>query len=143
MRSQLSNEEAKLFFTLRSHPVRGIKANFSFGNKENIYCPLKSDTSPMIDEHIYLLVCKTICSSLSISQLEELRMTKYEDIYGTKYKQKEAVIVFGRLLQLRKKLLEHLKTLPPAASANTLHNFMAAADSAVVLFAEFLRDITS
>ena len=118
--SQFSNEEAKILFALRSHSIRGIKANFSSANKENIYCPLKCDTTPMIDEQRHLLVCKVICSSLSISQLEALKTTQYEDIYGSIHKQKEAVIVFRWLLALRQKLLDHLQTSPPAASGATL-----------------------
>ena len=111
---------AKILFALRSHSIRGIKANFSSANKENIYCPLKCDTTPMIDEQRHLLVCKSICSSLGISQLEALKTTQYEDIDGTIHKQKEAVIVFGRLLALCQKLLGDLQTSPAAASGGTL-----------------------
>ena len=74
----------------------------------------------MIDEQRHLLVCKSICSSLSISQLETLKTTQCEDNYGTIHKQKEAVIVFWWLLALLQKLLDHLQTSPPAASGVTL-----------------------
>jgi hypothetical protein len=118
--SQFSNNEAKLLFALRSHSIRGIKANFSSAHKEDIYCPLKCEATPLLDDQRHLLVCKSLCRNLSTSHLEALRTIKYEDIYGPIYRQKEAVNVFWSLLSIRDKLLEHLKTTPPAASGYTL-----------------------
>ena len=80
----------------------------------------------MIDEQRHLLVCKCICSSLSISQLEALKTTQYEDIYGNIHNQKDAIIVFGWLLALRQKLLDQLQTSPPAASGVTLVTALSA-----------------
>ena len=120
MSSQFSNNEAKLLFALRSHSLRGIKANFSSAHKEDIYCPLKCEATPLLDDQRHLLSCKSLCRNLSTSHLEALKSIKYEDIYGPIYRQKEAVNVFFSLISIREKLLEHLKTTPPAASGFTL-----------------------
>ena len=92
--SQFSNSEAKLLFALRSHSIRGIKANFSSAHKEDIYCPLKCEATPLLDDQRHLLVCKSLCRNLSTSHLEALRKIQYEDIYGPIHSQKEAVNIF-------------------------------------------------
>ena len=120
MFSQFSNNKPKLLSALKSHSKRGIKANFSSAHKEDIYCPLKCEATPLLDDQRHLLLCKSLCRNLSTSHLEARKTIKYDDTYGPIYKQKEAVNVFWSTINIQEKLLEHLKTTPPAASGYTL-----------------------
>ena len=57
----ITNEQAKLLFALRTKTVNGIKANFAQMNLKCLHCPLKcweNDEAPEIDTQEHLLKCK-------------------------------------------------------------------------------------
>ena len=95
---------------LRSHSVKGIKANFSSINKEDMACPLKCDVSNPEDNQIHLMSCESICSRLDSKYIEQVKDIQYSDIYGDLSSQKAAVRHLSSLLDIRRTILEELQT---------------------------------
>ena len=95
---------------LRSHSVKGIKANFSSINKEDMSCPLKCESPCPQDNQIHLMSCPAIVSRLDRVQIERSKHIKYPDIYGDIPVQKAAVRHLSILLDIRRTLLEELQT---------------------------------
>ena len=101
-----SNTETQLLFALRSHCVRGIKANFSSHYKNNLSCALLCGNKTQIDDQQHLLQCVLILVKLSSSDLKTLNNVKITDIYGTVQQQKSVVSIITRLLEIRNNILE-------------------------------------
>ena len=75
---------------LRSHSLRGIKANVSSVHKIDMACPLKSDFSNHEDNQIHLMSCKTILSRLDSKYIEQVQDIKKTGIYGDLHSHKVA-----------------------------------------------------
>ena len=105
-----SKPECDLLMALRSHSVKGIKANFSSINKEDMACPLKCDVSNPEDNQIHLMSCESICSRLDSKYIEQVKDIQYSDIYGDLSSQKAAVRHLSSLLDIRRTILEELQT---------------------------------
>ena len=101
--SVFNNEEISQLLALRSHTVRGIKKNFSSWYKPNLSCLF---TCSAEDSQPHLLSCKPILDLLTPQELATTYTVKYDDIYGCLERQKVAVTVFSRLLDIRERLLE-------------------------------------
>ena len=105
-----SKTDCDLLMALRSHSVKGIKANFSSINKEDMSCPLKCESPCPQDNQIHLMSCPAIVSKLDRDQIERSKHIKYPDIYGDIPGQKAAVRHLSILLDIRRTLLEELQT---------------------------------
>ena len=98
-----SSEEVELLAALRSHPIRGIKNNFSSWYRPNLTCPLGCLVE---DDQPHLRFCGPLLAGLSEEQKEAINNTEYKDIYGSLDQQKAAITVFSWLLNARDQLLE-------------------------------------
>ena len=105
-----SKIDCDLLMALRSHSVKGIKANFSSINKEDMSCPLQCEVPGPEDNQIHLLSCQAIISRLDRGQIEKAKDIKYSDIYGDILGQKAAVRHLSILLDIRRTVLEDLQT---------------------------------
>ena len=127
-----SKADSDLLLALRSHSVRGIKANFSSIHKEDMSCPLKCDTPSPEDSQIHIMSCLSICSRVDSKFIEQSKDILYSDIYGDIHRQKAAVRHLSSLLDIRRTLLEKLQstastsgpsldTAPPARQGSSGH----------------------
>ena len=98
-----SNEEVSNLADLRSHSTRGIRKNFSSWYKPNLTCPLGC---PEEDNQSHLYQCGPLQAEQSSEQIEAIRNTRYEDIYGSLEEQKSAIKIISWLLDTRRRLLE-------------------------------------
>lgn len=108
----ITNEQAKLLFGLRTKTVKGIKANFAQMNLKCLHCPLKcweNDEAPEIDTQEHLLKCKKLADTEKTGRVE------YSQNYSDLMKQKEAIVVFKYYLEKREDLLSNpANTLDPS-----------------------------
>ena len=96
--SIFNNKECELLFALRSHTVRGIKANTPSIYRNNMYCPLNCSSSPQQDEQEHLLKCHRIIGELKVEETEIAQIVDYKDLFGSTHEQKAAVLMFMKLL---------------------------------------------
>ena len=116
----LSKADCDLLMALRSHCVRGIKANFSSINREDMTCPLKCEASSPEDTQIHLMTCKSILARLNTQHLENAKDIQYSGIYGDIHSQKAAVRHLSSLLDTRRTILEEFQTTPVSTSGPSL-----------------------
>ena len=116
----MSNNECKLLFALRSNSVRGLKANTPSIFKNNLSCSLKYNLSKNIDDQQHHLTCTKIQDALSLPEIEDFRKIEYCDIYRSIEKQKSAVLIITRLLEVREGLLERSSCTTTPTSGATL-----------------------
>ena len=79
-----------------------------------VSCPLKCwvEGEPTQDTQCHLLECKALMLAIPTNNIARSQV-KYEDIFSDVDKQKEAVVIFERLIEARVKLLTAGDTLPP------------------------------
>ena len=112
--SIFNNKECELLFALRSHTVRGIKANTPSIYRNNMSCPLKCNSTNQQDEQEHLLKCHRLMAELKIAQSVE-----YKDLFGNTHEQKAAVLMLMKLLEVRTRLLEKdIQATTPASGAS-------------------------
>ena len=58
------------------------------------------------DSQSHLLQCEMLLQKLNIEELTKTNSVKYEDIFNTMEKQREAAVVLTRLLEVREEQLE-------------------------------------
>ena len=106
-----SNSETEMLFALRTRTVKEFKANFPNMNIGNMNCPLncwKEGEQPSGDTQQHILHCpqlKVETSDLARGQVE------YNHIFSDVHKQKEATVLFEKLLEAREQNLN--KPDPP------------------------------
>ena len=97
-----SNEETQLLYALRTRTVEGIKSNFK-NMFDSLECPLKcwsQGEDPIKDTQQHLLTCSKLevqSNDISCGKVE------YEDLFKDVKKQKEATVLFSRLLEVSNK----------------------------------------
>ena len=104
-----SKTDCNLLMSLRSHSVKGFKANFSSVHKNDMSCKLKCDLNQE-DNQFHLMSCINILSRLDSKYIQETKYIKYSDIYGEPHSQKTAVRHLSTLLDVRKTILEEIQT---------------------------------
>jgi len=100
--NNITNEEAKLLFRLRTKTLKEIKANFPQMNKKCLHCPLRcwnKDQAPEIDTQEHILKCK----KLSYEKVNTSKVD-YSYIHSELVYQKVAISVFKSLLEERETL---------------------------------------
>ena len=106
-----SNNDVNLLHSLRGRMIN-CKANFRGRHGDEVSCPLCDDGS--VDDQPHILVCPKIVEKLSVTEIAKYKV-KYEDIFGDVSKQKEATVLFRKMLDIRKSLLEdETQSLPVA-----------------------------
>ena len=105
-----SSKEANMLTAMRSHCVRGVKANFSKFYKNQLDCPLKCDTEkPRIDTQEHTITCSALKIPPNIDE------TNINFIYGTVHQQHQIAQIFCSLIRSREKILEaKISSLPGA-----------------------------
>ena len=98
--SKLSNSEYEILFALRSHTLRGFKANSASSHINSMFCPLLCKDSSQ-DDQDHLLVCQSILAQLQDTEAKAAQGIQYKDIYGSLESQKSGVQIFARLLSVR------------------------------------------
>ena len=107
----VSLKEAEMLTAMRSHCVRGIKANFSNFFKKQLDCPLKcNNEEPSIDTQEHILSCKSLQSSPNMEE------TNINYMYGTVIEQHQIAKIFCSLIKKRNKSLEAKVSSLPGAS---------------------------
>ena len=101
-----SDEETELLYSLRTRTADHFKANFrnQYGGK--VDCPLKcwgEDEQPSEDTQQHLLSCAKLKQEINTQDLATENV-KYEHLFGSTVQQKEATVLFKRLLDARKLL---------------------------------------
>ena len=74
-----------------------------------VSCPLKC---PQEDTQYHLLECQPLQKEIITNDLSQGKVL-YEDIFGDTIKQKEAVVLFTRLIDARAKVLKERESNPP------------------------------
>ena len=114
-----SKADRDLLMALRSHSLKGIKANFSSINQGDMSCPLKYDISNPEDNQIPMMSCQSICSWLDSKYIEQVKDTQYSYIYGDLRSQKTAVSHLSYLLDIRRTILGELQTATASTSGHS------------------------
>ena len=79
-----------------------------------------SDDLNQEDNQIHLMSCQSLLSRLDTKYLQQVKETKYSDIYGDLVSQKAAVRHLAILLETRKKILEELQSTTASTSGPSL-----------------------
>ena len=106
-----SNEEITTLSSLRSHTLRTIKNNFKNMYQGNTNCPLDcSEGSDQFyaDTQQHLIICSKIKQFMSMQQQQTIstHTIRYEDIYGSIYRQKAVVSLIVQCLEARNTILQ-------------------------------------
>ena len=115
--SKFSNSDCELLLALRSHSVRGIKANFSSIHTKNLSCPLFCDPSNPQDDQSHLFFCKKILAQLNTDELQAINISDYSHIYGSLEEQLSVTHIVRRLLQVRELLLDAPSPSPASGTS--------------------------
>ena len=118
--SDFSRDDCQILTALRSHSLQGIKANFSSVHKNDMSCPLKCECSTHEDNQIHLMSCKSIFARLDRKYIEQTQNIKYTDIYGEPHSQREAARHLSTILDVRRNILEELRTSTASTSGPSL-----------------------
>ena len=124
-----TNQETSLLFALRSRTNDIFKANFRnmYGNV--VPCPLEcwdTDDIAIEDTQKHLLNCDVIKAKYVTADVASGDV-EYEDIFGNVKKQKEAVVLFTRLLEVRTEIIKEKENPPvdvldPSMGANLCYS---------------------
>ena len=101
-----TQEMAGLLFSLRSSMTRNIKQNFSSSYQNNLKCKMICNNPDAIDSQCHLLNCSMLRMLLGEEERKRADSVKYDDIFGSLMEQREAVVIFSRLLEVREAHLE-------------------------------------
>ena len=88
--------------------------------KNDISCPLLCDDLNQDDSQIHLMSCQSVLSRLDTKYLQQVKETKYSDIFGDLVSQKAAVRHLAILLETRRKILEELQSTTASTSGPSL-----------------------
>ena len=102
MSSIFTNEDVNFLHSLGGRSVN-CKVNFKSRYGDDISCPLCASGEP--DDQPHILACAKILENLSTSDLVKNKV-KYDDIFGEPPEQKQITVLFRKLLEIRKELLE-------------------------------------
>ena len=101
-----TNEMASILLNMRSSMTRNFKSNFTSIHRDNLNCQLKCQDKNAQDSQSHLLQCEMLLQKLNIEELTKTNSVKYEEIFDTMEKQREAAVVLTRLLGVREEQLE-------------------------------------
>ena len=113
----LSTEEKLLLFLMKSR-MSNLKWNYKSKYKNNLDCSLCRQNVQESEAH--LLKCDELTNESSICA--EMKVVRYEDIYGSLPEQVRAVKLWKRLFRIRKWKLEERKLSP----GHQVHQHMSA-----------------
>ena len=105
--SIFTNEEVNLLHALRSRSIQ-CKVNFRGLHGDNLSCPLCQDESQ--DDQPHILTCVALRRLLRSDNVANSDV-KYDDIFGNIYQQKEVTVLFGKLIDIRKQLIDEQQQL--------------------------------
>ena len=94
-----TNKEVNLLHSLRSRSVE-CKVNFRGRHGDDLECSLCHRGQ---DDQPHILQCHKLNEQLSSEELAKNKV-EYRDIFGDTYEQKEAIVLFSRLLEIKEKL---------------------------------------
>ena len=100
--SIFTNEEVNLLHSLRSRSIQ-CKVNFRGLHGDDLSCPLCTDGSQ--DDQPHILTCNVLRRLLKSDNVANSEV-KYDDIFGKIKQQKEVTVLFGKLLKIRKQLID-------------------------------------
>ena len=100
--SIFTNDEVNLLHSLRSRSTN-CKINFRGLYGDDLSCPLCDDGSQ--DDQPHLLKCQRLRQLMKSDDVARSNV-KYNDIFGSIYKQKEVTVIFCKLFDIRKKLID-------------------------------------
>ena len=95
-----SNDELEMLFSMRSKMIQ-VKCNFPGLNKDEKRCSLGC---PDIEDQEHILNCRYLSEHLEDQSI--LAEVSYQDIFNTVEDQKNVVMVYKQLLEIRKDLIE-------------------------------------
>ena len=101
-----SDSETKLLFALRTRTVQEFKANFPNMNIGNMNCPLNCWTEgeqQNSDTQQHMLQCSQLKSEVETNDLARGQV-EYNHLFSDVYRQKEATVLFEKLLSAREQL---------------------------------------
>ena len=110
-----SNSETSLLYALRSRTADIFKANFRNMFANVVHCPLdcqEEGEAKEDDTQKHLLLCSKLKCEIQTHDLASGQVL-YEDIFGEVNKQKEAVVLFDRLIEARLRILKERENQPP------------------------------
>ena len=105
--SIFTNEEVNLLHALRSRSIQ-CKVNFRGLHGDDLSCPLCQDESQ--DDQPHILACVALRRLLRSDNVANSDV-KYDDIFGSIYQQKEVTVLFGKLIDIRKQLIDEQQQL--------------------------------
>ena len=100
--SIFTNEDVNLLHALRGRSVE-CKVNFRGRYGDDLSCPL-CETGAQ-DDQPHILICPKIVEKLSTSEIVRNKV-KYEHIFGEPQEQKVVTVLFSKMIDIRKKLIE-------------------------------------
>ena len=103
--SIFTNEDVNLLHSLRGRSVQ-CKGNFKSPYGDDISCTLC--TTGEADDQPHILKCEKILENFSTVELVKNKV-KYDDIFGEPPEQKQVTVMFRKLLEIRKELLDKQK----------------------------------
>ena len=110
-----SNSETSLLYALRSRTADTFKANFRNMFANVIHCPLdcqEEGEEKKDDTQKHLLTCSKLKCEIKTHDVASGQVV-YEDIFGGVKKQKEAIVLFNRLIEARLRILKERENSPP------------------------------
>ena len=102
-----SKDETKLLFELRTRTLENCKVNFRNKYNGQVDCPLKccgNGDIPLEDSQQHLLECVKLRGKVTTADAA-CKNVRYEHIFGSTKEQKEAIVLFSRLLCEKEKIL--------------------------------------
>ena len=103
--SIFTNEDVNLLHSLRGRSIQ-CKGNFKSRYGDDISCTLC--TTGEADDQPHILKCEKILENFSTVELVKNKV-KYDDIFGEPPEQKQVTVMFRKLLEIRKELLDKQK----------------------------------
>ena len=101
-----NNEETKMLFALRTRTVECVKSNFQNMYSGNLFCPLQcwdQGEPPTSDTQQHLLTCSKLQTKISTDDISCGNIL-YEHLFSEVGKQKEATVLFCRLINAREQM---------------------------------------
>ena len=101
--SDMSTSHKKKLFKLRSKMLN-IKSNFSSMHKNSMWCSLCKDKNTRETEE-HLLNCPVLVNHPNLK--DDIQSVKYQDVFSNIEKQKNAVFVFKKIMDIFEKLKDN------------------------------------
>ena len=100
--SLFTNKEVNLLHSLRSRSIQ-CKINYRGQYGNDLSCPLCPQGSQ--DDQQHILQCATLRQHMKSDNIARYNVV-YDDIFGCVSKQKEVTVLFSKLLEIRKRLID-------------------------------------